>query len=153
MTGGPDLRAASPTDAGAVGAILSEFVDTTPWMPRLHTRAEDLSHAGMLVDRGWTTVAVIGGRVLGFLAREEAYVHALYVSAAARGRGVGSALLQGAQAVRPTLDLWTFKANAGARRFYRRHGFAEVRSTAGDNDEGLPDIHLSWRSERAPLHV
>ena len=111
------------------------------------------SHAGMLVDRGWTTVAVIGGRVLGFLAREEAYVHALYVSAAARGRGVGSALLQGAQAVRPTLDLWTFAANAGARRFYRRHGFAEVRSTAGENDEGLPDILLSWRSERAPLHV
>ena len=51
------LRPATPTDAGAVGAILSEFVDDTAWMPRIHTRAEDLAHAGDLITRGWVTVA------------------------------------------------------------------------------------------------
>ena len=55
------LRPARTTDAGRVGAILSAFIDDTPWMPRIHTRAEDLSFAGMMIDRGWITVAEVAG--------------------------------------------------------------------------------------------
>ena len=141
------LRPATPTDAGAVGAILSEFVDDTPWMPRIHTRAEDLAHAGDLIARGWVTVAETDG-VQGFLARDGEDIQALYLTAPARGQGIGRALIEDAKARSPRLMLWTFVANEGARRFYDTHGFREVTRTTGDNDEGLPDIRLLW--ERTP---
>jgi GNAT superfamily N-acetyltransferase len=132
-------------DAGAVGAILSEFVDTTPWMPRVHTRAEDLAHAARMIDFGWVTVAEQGDQIVGFLARNGVELNALYVARTARNDGVGSAFVARAQAVIEHLDVWTFQANAGAQRFYLRHGFTEMSRTDGaENDEKLPDIRLVW---------
>lgn len=144
------LRAARSTDAGKVGAILSEFIDTTPWMPRIHTRAEDVGFAGHMIDRGWVTVADVSGRVAGFAACEDAQLHALYVAEAARGNGVGAALLQAVKAQADTLTLWTFQANTRAHAFYERHGFAPVEHTDGArNDEGLPDVRFDWKRETA----
>ncbi|MEL6466991.1 MAG: GNAT family N-acetyltransferase [Pseudomonadota bacterium] len=144
------LRRARPTDAGAVGAILSGFIDRTDWMPRIHTRAEDLSFAGHMVERGWVTVAEQGGQVCAFCARNGADVHALYVAEPAQGRGLGSDLLAGMQGMSDHLTLWTFEANTGAQRFYLRHGFVEVARTDGArNDEGLPDIRYDWHKEGA----
>ncbi|MEW9919551.1 N-acetyltransferase family protein [Marimonas sp. MJW-29] len=142
------LRAARSTDAGTVGDILSAFIDDTPWMPRIHTRAEDLAHAGALIARGGVTVAEREGAVIGFAACEGDDLDALYVQADAQSTGVGSALLEAVRARRETLTLWTFEANIGAQRFYLRHGFREVRRTDGSgNDEGLPDILYEWRRE------
>ena len=139
------LRAARPTDAGAVGTILSEFVDTTDWMPRLHSRAEDLAHAGAMIARGWVTVAERTGEVIGFAARDGDALNALYVRQAARGQGIGEALLNHAKKDTPVIELWTFQVNRAAQRFYRRHGFREVGCTDGNrNDEGLPDIQYKW---------
>jgi len=144
------VRAARPTDAGAVGRILSEFIDTTDWMPRIHTRAEDLAHADAMIARGWVQVAECDGVVVGFCAADLTEVNALYVAAAARGQGVGQALLCGLMAATPRLELWTFEANRAAQRFYRRYGFAEVMRTDGSaNDERLPDIHYVWEKEAA----
>ncbi|WP_299207509.1 GNAT family N-acetyltransferase [uncultured Tateyamaria sp.] len=139
------LRAAQPTDAGAVGAILSGFIDGTDWMPRIHTRAEDLSFAGHMIEQGWVTVAEGGGQVRAFSARNGADVHALYVDVSAQGQGIGADLLARMQADAGHLTLWTFQANTGAQRFYLRHGFAETERTDGArNDEGLPDIRYDW---------
>ena len=44
------------------------------------------------------------------------------------------------------LFLWTFVANQKARAFYRREGFREVEQTEGDNEEGLPDVRLTWEA-------
>lgn len=137
------LRPASPTDAGTVGAILSEFIDTTDWMPRVHTRAEDVAHAAMLIDRGWVTVAERDG-VVGFIARDGNEIHALYLAGTARRQGIGAQLLGDAQARADRLALWTFAANGGAQRFYERAGFRAVDGTDGENDEGLPDIRYLW---------
>ena len=140
------LRPARDLDAGAVGAILSAFIDQTDWMPRIHTRAEDLAHAAALIRRGWVTVAERDGRVLGFVARQDDDVQALFVAQDAQGAGIGSALLTQAKQARDRLVLWTFLANAGARRFYDRHGFAELeRGDGSGNEEGLPDVRLEWR--------
>lgn len=140
------LRPASQTDAGRVGAILSAFVDDTDWMPRVHTRAEDLAHAGTLIDRGWVTVVESEGTVQGFLALEDQVVQSLYIAAPLHGRGLGAALLNNAKAGLDRLTLWTFAANTGAQRFYAKHGFAELQRTDGArNDEGLPDIEYEWR--------
>ena len=142
------LRPAQPTDAGAVGAILSGFIDGTDWMPRIHTRAEDLSFAGHMIEQGWVTVAEDDSGIQAFAARNGADVHALYVARAAQGQGVGAALLTHMQAATDHLTLWTFQANRGAQRFYLRHGFAEVERTDGArNDEGLPDIRYDWHKD------
>ncbi|WP_415921262.1 GNAT family N-acetyltransferase [Tateyamaria sp. SN6-1] len=141
------LRAAQPTDAGATGAILSAFAEGTRWMPRLHTRAETISFTGSMIERGWVEVAEQDGQVLGFIARDGADVHALYVAPDRCGCGIGAALLHRAQDAVDRLNLWTFEANTGAQRFYARHGFSEVRRTDGDNEEGLPDILLRWQKE------
>lgn len=145
MTG---LRAAQPTDAGAVGAILSAFIDTTDWMPRIHTRAEDLSFAGYMIEQGWVTVAETDAQVRAFSARNGADVHALYVANDAQGQGIGAGLLAHMQGATDYLTLWTFQANTGAQRFYLRHGFVEAERTDGArNDEGLPDIRYDWHKD------
>ena len=142
------LRAAGPSDAGAVGMILSEFVDKTPWMPRIHSRAQDLAHASDMIALGWVTLAEDAGNVAAFAARNAHELNALYVAQHARGKGIGAALLREAQAHVPMLVLWTFQANVGAQRFYLRHGFHEVGRTDGArNDERLPDIRFEWQRE------
>lgn len=139
------LRPARSTDAGKTAAILSGFIDDTDWMPRIHTRAEDVSFTADMIDRGWVTVAEQDSRVVGFSAREGEMVHALYVAAQARGQGCGAALLAAMQQETEKLTLWTFQANTRAQAFYARHGFVEVeRSDGARNDEGLPDMRYVW---------
>jgi ribosomal protein S18 acetylase RimI-like enzyme len=145
------LRPARSTDAGAVAAILSGFIDDTPWMPRVHTRAEDLSFAGMMIDRGWCSVAEADDRVVGFLSRDGAMIHALYLRPDFCGQGIGRELLGAAKAASTQLKLYTFQANTGAQRFYLREGFTEVqRSDGAGNDEGLPDIEYHWSAKETP---
>jgi ribosomal protein S18 acetylase RimI-like enzyme len=151
------IRRAQPTDAGAVAAILSQFIDTTDWMPRLYSRAEELSFAGTMVDRGWVIVAEPadqGSGIAGFMALDAGFIHALYVAQECRGQGVGQRLLDAAKADAARLELNTFQANAGAQRFYARAGFREVgrgdgRGQGSVNDEGLPDIRLIWERDVA----
>jgi GNAT superfamily N-acetyltransferase len=139
------LRPATPLDVGRVGAILSAWIDETPWMPRIHTRAEDIGFAGMMVDRGWVTVSE-NETITGFLARNGDDIHALYIAPTARGKGVGSCLLIDAMDQEDQLTLWTFQANTRAQVFYERHGFTPVEHTDGaGNDEGLPDIRYHWQ--------
>lgn len=143
-----DLRAARETDAGRLGAILSAWVDETPWMPRLHTRAEDIGFVGTMISRGWVTLAEADGRPVGFVAREEGFIHALYIAGEMRRSGCGRALLQAMQRRVPKLSLWTFVANEEAQAFYGAMGFTEVERTEGQgNDEGLPDIRYHWARE------
>ena len=144
------LRPARDLDAGAVGAILSAFIDGTDWMPRIHTRAEDVAHAAALIARGWVTVAERNGKVVAFAANDRDDLDALYVRDEEQGKGVGTALIEHLKSQRQQLELWTFEANTPAQNFYRKHGFSEVRRTNGsDNDEGLPDIRYVWRKEAA----
>ena len=140
------LRPATLLDAGRVGAILSAWIDETPWMPRIHTRAEDIGFAGTMVERGWVTVSETGDTVSGFLARDGDDIHALYVDPDARGHGIGSRLLCDAMRRENTLTLWTFQSNLRAQAFYERHGFvAQERTDGAGNDEGLPDIRYHWQ--------
>lgn len=143
------LRDARDLDAGALGAILSEFLGGTEWLPNLHTEAENIGFCGRMIGRGWVRVAMLEGKPAGFIARNEAEVNALYVAGWAQRRGVGTALIADAKAARDQLTLWTFQANAPALAFYAREGFMEVTSSDGaNNDEKLPDVRLTW--ERSP---
>lgn len=148
----PYLRPATPTDAGRLGAMIGAAVVSHPWKPRLHSAAEDIAHAGTMIERGWVTVAAApdSAAPLGFLARDGAYVHALFVAPEAQGAGIGRALIEHAKAQSPQLDLWTFAANEGAQRFYERAGFAVLeRGDGSQNEEGLPEIRYRWQAETA----
>ncbi len=83
---------------------------------------------------------------VGILVLQGAWVDQLYVDPTMTGRGIGAELLTLAKRERPDgLQLWTFASNAGAQRFYERHGFVEARRTDGrDNEERAPDILYVW---------
>ena len=148
MTAAVTLRRAGPEDAYACAAILNGWINETPWMPRVHPFADILRHYREFVLKTRRVMIAMGARPLGFLGLDEAegFITSLFIDRAARGRGVGKRLLDEAKTARPQgLSLWTFVANRGALRFYAREGFVEAERTAGDNEEGLPDIRLSWR--------
>ncbi|UWQ11431.1 GNAT family N-acetyltransferase [Aliiroseovarius crassostreae] len=139
------ITPATPDQAPAIANILSQWNAATPWMPRVHSRASEKEFATRLVARGWVSVAQEQGRVLGFLARAQGEIHALYVAPHARGRGIGGALVDHAKQASNRLTLYTFVANEAAQRFYLRKGFHEVaRGDGRDNDEALPDIRYEW---------
>jgi GNAT superfamily N-acetyltransferase len=84
--------------------------------------------------------------VAGILVLDGHWLDQLYVEPTITGRGVGSKLVGLAKRERPDgLRLWTFASNAGAQRFYERHGFVAICRTDGrDNEEGAPDILYVW---------
>lgn len=136
---------ATPQDAGDLAAILRGWIHETPWMPKLHGPAEDLAFLAHLIATHEVTVMRRNGLAAGFLARLGPEIDCLYLAASARGQGLGAQVLDRAKAASPRLELWTFQANSGARRFYARHGFMETGLTDGaGNDEKLPDVRLIW---------
>ncbi len=141
------LRPARPADVVECARIHSAWIDDTPWMPRVHPLSDmERYYRESVFGTAELIVAEAGGQVAGFLAlSSDGFVNAFYLRAPARGQGVGSLLLDAAKLSRPDgLSLWAFEANVAARRFYERHGFVELRRTAGDNEERLPDILLQW---------
>lgn len=93
-------------------------------------------------------IAIMEGEIAAMMATRPGWVDHLYVRPGFNGRGLGTALLQTAKRSAHGaggLHLWTFQANAGARRFYARHGFREVELTDGaGNEERRPDVRLAW---------
>lgn len=145
-----DVRPASSGDATACASILQDWLDATPWMPKLHTLTETEAFCRQrLISEQRTVVA--GDPVAGFLSLDAGrhLVTALYVRDRQRSAGLGAGLLSHAKSQSEVLDLWTFVANDGACRFYRREGFLEIRRTAGDNEERLPDILFRWSRSTA----
>lgn len=144
------LARARAWDAPRLARIMGGWIDETPWMPRIHSPAEDRAHCASMIRRWQVTVGRRLVRAEGFLARDGEWVQALYLAPGARGRGLGAALIAAAQAESDRLQLWCFQANAQARAFYARRGFAEVEWTDGaGNDEKLPDVRLVWPVEEA----
>ena len=132
-------------DAGAIGDILSKTNDQMPWLPRVHSAAEEIRYAGDMIEAGWVRVAKTDGRLVGVIARWESDVHALYVLPEAQDNGVGTALIEDAKTACDHLSLWSYVANTGATRFYGLRGFIQTDQTDGStNDAGLPDIRFEW---------
>ncbi len=138
------IRDAEPKDGDDIGEILSAFIDETPWMPRIHSREGDRKFGASLIQKTEVKIADSNG-IVGFLACHEGLIDALYIRSDHQGLGIGSALIENIQSKGEQLALWTFQVNEGARRFYARHGFKEVKMTDGQgNDEKLPDVYLTW---------
>ena len=146
MTQPVAIRPATPADAPACAAILNAWIDETPWMPRVHPHEDVDRHYREFVFQKRKVTVAEDDALSGYLAldKEEGFITSFFLKAEARGAGVGKRLLDDAKAGAEMLQLWTFAANEGARRFYLREGFAEVDRSDGDNEEGLPDILYRW---------
>ena len=149
MGTGIDVRRAVPADAGAVADVWwRSRIASVPAIPLpVHSQAEVRSWIEGLVGADaemWVASHPDEGPVAMLLVVDRA-VDQLYVDPLFAGQGIGSRLLDVAKELRPDgLELWTFQANEGARRFYERHGFDAVAMTAGDNEEGAPDLLYRW---------
>lgn len=137
-----EIRRGVRGDAAEMTAIFRAARGAMDYLPLLHTADEDAA---------WIAGPVLGELEVwmtanGWIALSPERIEHLYVAPGWQGRGVGGRLVALAQGRYARLDLWTFQANAGARRFYARHGFSEVERTDGQgNEERLPDVRLEWR--------
>lgn len=140
------LRTATGQDIDAITQIIGDWRETTPYIPPLHTRAEDRAFIAHVVASEEVMVADSNG-VHGFIARQDNQISQFYLAPNARGQGTGTALLNDMKTRGDTLTLWCFQANTGARRFYERHGFTPDTFTDGtDNEEHAPDVHYIWKA-------
>lgn len=142
------LRSARHEDAAAVASVIvtsrREFVG---FAPLVHTEAEVLEWVGsVLIPSGTVVVWEQGPRIVGVLSTSitdgVGWVDQLYLSPGYTGQGLGSSLLRHAHSLLPRpIRLYTFQANAGARRFYERHGYQPIAFTSGsENEEHCPDV-------------
>ena len=89
------------------------------------------------------------GGVMGFAAMFDGQLRALFVHSAARGRGVGHALLNAALAREPRgLSLHVAESNMNARQFYERSGFT-VTGQANRHYNGTDISYVSMSSSPA----
>jgi len=126
--------------------FIESRASTLPKVKRVHSNDE--IHAWMrevVFPRRSIRIAQIGDEIVGFAARDGAWLEHLYVKPGWTGKGIGRELLDvivaEARLVTPVLSLYTFQCNAGARRFYERHGFTAVEFGDGStNEEKEPDV-------------
>lgn len=95
-------------------------------------------------------VAMLAGRIVGFVAATPESIAQLFVRREFLGRGIGSRLLEWAKNQSSgSLWLYTFARNAGARAFYERRGF--VATAFGHEPHWkLDDVRYEWRYDRGP---
>lgn len=141
------LRVLALTDMDAAAQVHRiAFDHAMPWLVGLHTPDEDRR---FYRERVFATCRIWGrfddDVLSGIIAFSEGWVEQLYVLPIARGRGVGTELLDVAKHACERLELWTFQRNASARRFYGARGFTLVEQSDGTrNEEKEPDVRYLW---------
>jgi len=146
MTAAADvvIRPFAAADRSAVVALL----DSDPWRRLGYTTSDWNRLLATPLDGREGFVPVADGRVAGvalvrprFLAGD--YLELFAVAAAARGRGLGAALLAHLESVvfarARNFFVCVSDFNEGARRFYARHGYVQVGA--------LPDLLIRGSAE------
>jgi ribosomal protein S18 acetylase RimI-like enzyme len=121
------VRKAGPDDMAGVVQLYVRCRADAAWLPPQARKRGDL----LGESEGEMSLIACDehGALLGFVSalKSEAFIHHLYVDQSARGRGVGSTLLD---ALRDHISLpWQLKclvANEEAQAFYRRLGWKAV---------------------------
>ena len=146
------LRDGQGVDADPLTAVMLRSRATAmPWLRSPHDEASTrwwMEHV-VLAEQN-VRVAYIGSQVVGFAAVDGAWLEQLWVDPAEQGRGVGSRLLEDAQAAsRGRLTLHVFTRNQRARRFYEAAGFILTSQSDGSsNEEQEPDCTYTWTASR-----
>ena len=151
--GPPLLRAATPSDAGAVtGVYLASRQRFLSYAPLAHSDADVRRWIAQdLIPGTDVTVAVLDNKIVGLMALsrddDAGWIDQLYLHPEATGQGIGGRLVEQAKArLGSPIRLYTFQANEGARRFYERHGFEAISFGDGSqNEERCPDVLYEWK--------
>jgi GNAT superfamily N-acetyltransferase len=139
------IRPAAAADVASITEVFQAArTAAMPWLPVLHTPAEDLAFFGGLVAGHHGYVAELDDRVIGFAFVQDGDLEHLYLDPDMRRRGFGTALLTHARAQHTgPLQLWAFTDNTAARAFYSARGAVELFETDGSgNEEKTPDVRL-----------
>lgn len=120
------LRPAAPEDAAALGRVAHDSFHQAfaAIMSPTALAQRPLSFFVERFGERWphVTVAVEGGRIVGFSMVRQNHIDMLFVDPAAQARGVGRALLAAAEAA-GARSLECFRDNREARDFYEKHGW------------------------------
>jgi putative acetyltransferase len=129
------------------------FNDRFPWIEEQHTPDEDSDFWSRVVFADceiWGAENEAG--LVGVIAFCKDWIDQLYVLPEAQRKGIGTALLDIAKVAQPSLSVWTFRRNEGARLFYERHGFSAIEETDDSlNEEREPDVLYRWDAARHRL--
>lgn len=134
MTSAPDLRAARPDDVDSIAAVWHDawrdgHLGHVPDALLAH-RTLDQFRARVPGRLATTTVAEVGGRVVGFVTVHDDELEQLFVAADARASGIADALLRHGESLiaerHSAAWLAVATGNARARRFYERNGWADA---------------------------
>ncbi len=133
------------TDAAArqhrvAGAMIPGFD------PSLHSFEETCEFYRGVFAKGPIWGAFDGDVLIGHLALEPGWIEHLYVDPARHKQGVGRSLLDLAKHEQDDLQLWTYQANARARRMYEAAGFvAEEYGFDPEHEDRVPNVRYRWR--------
>lgn len=141
------IRRAGAHDAYETAAVFLAARRSLGFLPELHDDEDTRAFVAGFIAEGGTWLALGDGGVHGLASIGGDWLDHLYVQPRWHSRGIGSALLDHVKQERPEgFQLWTFQVNAGARRFYERHGCVAAEFTDGSrNEERLPDVRYVWR--------
>lgn len=156
---GVTVRAMTPQDWPAVAAVYAEGLEDRSATFETEVPAWEAWDAGHSREHRW--VATADGALLGWVACSPVssrcvyagvLEHSVYVARAARGRGVGSALLARLVASTEAAGVWTLQAgvfpeNTASLALHVRHGFRVVgtRTRVGRLDGAWRDVTLIER--------
>ena len=110
-----------------------------------HSLAEQRQYfLDLVLPQNLVRLAVMDELLVGFVAASVHSVSQLYVRAGHQRLGIGTGLLDWAKSQSSgALWLYTFARNAGARSFYRHHGFVEI-ANGFEASWQLEDVKLRW---------
>ncbi len=139
----PKIRPATATDVPDCVKILCDWTQETPWMPSHFVNPEMVNwwRGYFAAERAW--VAVENTQIIGFCARDDDNIAALYVTKPFRSSGIGKRLLDAAKQDQTWITVWAYAENTEALRFYHREGLVEI-SREIDEDTDLLNIEHRW---------
>jgi GNAT superfamily N-acetyltransferase len=154
------FRPATEADAEQVASVyLASRKAFVAFAPLAHADGDVRAWvANLLIPGGGVSVALDGSSedgVVGMMAVSRhdgvGWIDQLYLHPSVVGHGIGTRFVELAKdSLGSPIRLYTFQENAGARRFYERHGFRAIAFSDGsDNEEHCPDVLYEWAAPQA----
>lgn len=150
----PILRKATFDDANAIATVyLASRKELVTFAPLVHTdeSIEQWISEDLLLNEQ-VIVAEENGNIIGMMSltndKDIGRIKQLYIHPIAVGHGIGTAMIEMAKSILGSpIQLYTFQENAGAKRFYERHGFQAIAFNDGTgNEENCPAVLYEWKT-------
>ena len=149
----PYIRRAGEADASRIAEIIV-FNNRVNYFPIFRDEGFSFGKVQVLPlandylsdpDRLARTWVYDDGVVKGLIAVRGEEIEKLYVEPAFQSSGIGARLLEHAVSNLGARWLWVLEKNAGALRFYARHGFAPTGERACEGDAPVYVVKLQYQ--------